>query len=144
MKRRSVWKLWRGRRTTRCRLPRRSSTRRTLSPARNSASSGIGAGYSTAGLALPADPVTRSACALGSVQPLDDLGADQPGQHHVVLGADGRRILIGGAGEGDHVPADLLEANDLVHESAPGTVRRPGLLLVESGQRVHLIDHRLQ
>lgn len=66
-----------------------------------------------------------SAPFLRSLRPFDDLGPDQPGQQHVVLGADRCRVLIGGAGEGDHVAAEVLEAHDLVHESTQGTIDRP-------------------
>ena len=45
-----------------------------------------------------------------------DLGTDEPRQHHVVLRADGARILINPVGKSDQVIADGLEPHHLIDE----------------------------
>jgi hypothetical protein len=51
-----------------------------------------------------------------------NLALDNPGQHHLMLGADGSGVLIGRAGKGDHVFANIGHFGDFIHQPVLGAI----------------------
>jgi len=53
------------------------------------------------------------------------LSLNESREHQVVMGADGFRILVNGAGEGHHIFSDICKGDYFIDKSSFRTVKRP-------------------
>ena len=69
---------------------------------------------------------------------------DDSGNHHMMLRANGNRVLISASGKGNDVFPEFRKRDDLVHIAAICAVDRSGLVVVFLCQGIHLVYDRLK
>ena len=74
----------------------------------------------------------------------NSLAFDDSGNHHMILRANGNRVLISAASKGNDVFPEFRKRDDLVDIAAICAVDRSGFVIVFLCQGIHLVYDRLK